>query len=75
MMSNRIELNEQETENVVGGVLRWKAGTVYPKDNPDCQYSYVDFTACQQWIIANWGKKQDESCLQALEAAGLVHKK
>ncbi len=73
-MSNRVELNEMEAENVVGGVLKWKAGVVYPKDNPDAKYSYVNYTECQQWILANWNKKQDESCLQALEDYGLVHK-
>ena len=73
-MSNRIELSDIESEDVVGGILKWKAGVVYPKDNPSATYSFENYNACQQWIVANWSRIQDESCLQALEAAGLVHK-
>ena len=73
-MAERFELNDIETENVVGGVLKWKDGQVYAKDNPSALYSYVSYTECQQWILANWNKPQTEECLKALEAAGLVHK-
>ena len=73
-MSERRELFDQELENVVGGVLRWKGGVVYPKNDPDATYSYSDYSECQAWIVTNWSGTQDESCLKAMEAAGLVHK-
>ena len=73
-MNNRIQLDEQEMESVVGGILKWKGGNVYPKDNPDVKYRYSDYTACQQWIVANWHGAQNEACLKALAAAGLVSK-
>ena len=73
-MADRIELNEQDMENVIGGILKWKGGVVYAKDNPNAKYTFTDYTACQQWILANWNSAQTEDCLKALEAAGLVHK-
>jgi len=71
-MSNRTELNEQEIESVVGGILKWKGGVVYAKDNPDAKYTFTNYTACQQWIIEHWSGAQTEACLKALEDAGLV---
>lgn len=75
-MANRIELNEKETEGVVGGILYWDAntGTVYAHDNPDAVYSFTDYTECCQWLVGNWNKKQTEACLIAMEKAGLVSK-
>ena len=73
-MTNRIELTDEQMEDVVGGILKWKGGTVYPKGNESAKYSYTDYTKCQQWIVENWNGVQDEACLKALEAAGYVHK-
>lgn len=75
-MANRIELNEKETEEVVGGLLYWNSenGTVYPHDNPNAVFAYADYTECCQWLVANWNKKQTEACLVAMEEAGLVHR-
>lgn len=73
-MAERIELNDQEIEDVVGGILKWKAGKVYAKDNPSAVYTFTNYTACQQWIIENWNKPQTEACLREMERAGLVHK-
>ena len=74
-MSNRVELNDHEVENVTGGVLIWGEGkTVSPKNDPSVVYHYTSFTKCMQWIDANWNTVQDESCLIAMEAAGLVSK-
>ena len=74
-MANRVELSEEMLESVVGGVLIWGSGkTVAPKDNPNAVYKYTSFTKCMQWIDANWNAVQDEKCLKAMEAAGLVTK-
>ena len=74
-MANRVELSEEMLESVVGGVLIWGSGkTVSPKDNPSAVYKYTSFTKCMQWIDANWNTVQDESCLKAMEKAGLVTK-
>lgn len=74
-MSNRIELNEHQVEDVVGGALKWlQSGVVYPKNNPDCKYGYTDYYKCAAWLVANWNTIQDESCLEAMEKAGLVYK-
>ena len=46
-MSNRVELNDHEVENVTGGVLIWGEGkTVSPKDDPSVVYHYTSFTKC-----------------------------
>ena len=73
-MSERIELNNQEMEDVIGGILKWKGGEVWPKDNPSAVYYYNDYYECIAWIQKNWTGKQDENTLIALEAAGLVHR-
>ncbi len=74
-MANRVMLNEQEVDNVVGGALKWlKSGVVYPKNNPDVQYSYTDYYECAAWLVKNWSGVQDEACLKAMEDQGLVHK-
>lgn len=72
-MSERIKIDDQAVENVLGGALRWTSdGIVYPKDNPDVQFSYADFDACRAWLVTNWSGIQNEDCLIAMEAAGLV---
>ena len=74
-MADRIEINEEALEDVVGGALVWKKGTVYPKDNPDAVYKYSDLNACMNYIRNNWkGGAQTEKTLQMLQAAGLVWK-
>lgn len=74
-MAERKEINVKDAENIVGGALRWlDTGVVYPKNDPDVQFSYTDYYECQSWLIANWSGVQDESCLEAMEAAGLVHR-
>lgn len=73
-MAERIKINEIEAEGVVGGLLIWEGGVVYPMDNPNARYEYADYTACQQWLIANWNTAQKENCLKAMEKEGLVHK-
>lgn len=73
-MSKRFELNENDVDRVVGGVLLWEAGKVYPKDNPSAVYKYKSFTKCMQWIDENWSTVQNEDCLRAMETAGLVSK-
>lgn len=74
-LSNRIELNDQEMENVSGGILLWQGGvvTVY-KGDPNVKYSYTDYDACQEWLVTNWKEVQTEACLEALQAAGLVQR-
>lgn len=72
-MSDRINLNDDALENVVGGALIWKKGKVYPKDNPDAVYHYSDLDACTAYIKKNWkGGAQTEETLKMLKAAGLV---
>ena len=72
-MSDRINLNDAELEDVVGGALKWSGGNVYPKDDPSKVYHYTDYVACMSYIKANWpGGAHGEATLQMLEAAGLV---
>ncbi len=72
-MSDRINLNEEALDNVVGGALVWKKDTVYPKDNPNAVYHYSDLSACTSYIQKNWhGGAQTEETLLMLKAAGLV---
>lgn len=73
-MANRVEISEDVLDQVVGGTLVWEGKTVHPKNNPDVQYKFRSFTKCMQWIDANWNSAQDEACLEALAAAGLVTK-
>ena len=72
-MTDRIELNEQQVEDVVGGALVWQGGEVWPKDDPSKVYHYTDYNACVAWLQKNWSGKQNESTLEALKAAGLVY--
>lgn len=75
-MTDRIELKDQEVDAVVGGALRWtQDGTVCPKNDPNVQYTYTDYYECQAWLVKNWDGVQNEATLQAMEVAGLVHKK
>ena len=74
-MAERVELNMNDMEDVVGGALIWESGVVYPKDNPGAKYSFTKYSACRAYIKANWpGGPQNEDTLRMLEAAGLVHK-
>ncbi len=74
-MSNRVELDNQEMDQVAGGVLRWsKDGTVYPMDDPSAKYSYTDYYECAAWLVKNWNSIQNEEALIAMEKAGLVKK-
>ena len=74
-MSKRVELNQQEMEDVVGGILRWtRNGEVYPQDDPSAVYSYHDYYDCQAWLVKNWDGVQNEAALRAMEQEGLVHK-
>ncbi len=72
-MSDRISLNEEALDSVVGGALVWAKGTVSPKDNPSAVYHYSDYKACTDYIKKNWkGGAQTEETLKMLKAAGLV---
>lgn len=72
-MADRIELNNEQLDDVVGGALTWKGGNVYPKDDPSAVYHYSDYTACMAYIKANWpGGAHNEETLKMLKAAGLV---
>lgn len=72
-MANRVEINDAALDDVVGGALVWSKGIVYPKDNPNAQYHFSDYTACRDYIQKNWkGGAQTEETLKMLQAAGLV---
>ncbi len=72
-MTNRMEVNENELENIVGGALVWEKGIVYPKDNPSAVYHWSDYEACTDYIKENWhGGAQTEETLIMLKNAGLV---
>ena len=74
-MAKRVELNQQEMEGIVGGILRWtKDGVVCPQDDPSCKYGYTDYYDCQAWLVKNWDGVQNEDTLIAMEEAGLVYK-
>ena len=72
-MADRIEIDSNELENVVGGALKWQGGNVWPKDDPSIVYHYSDYTACMAYIKQYWtGGAHGEATLQMLEAAGLM---
>lgn len=71
-MANRVQLSEEILDQVVGGTLIWEGKTVHPKDNPEAVYKFKSFTRCMQWLDENWDTVQDQSCLEAMVAAGLV---
>lgn len=74
-MSDRIELNNNELEDVVGGALRWSGGKVWWKNDSSVKYRFDNYEACLQWLRQNWGGQvQDASALRALENAGLIHR-
>ena len=74
-MSDRIELNNKELEDVVGGALRWCGGRVWWKGDSSVKYKYDNYEVCLQWLRQYWGgQEQDASALEALEQAGLIHK-
>lgn len=72
-MANRVELNEQAMQDVVGGALVWGAEGVYAKDNPDIIFQFGDYKACRDYIQKHWrGGAQTLATLEMLEDAGLV---
>ena len=72
-MAERFEINEEALEDVVGGSLIWSKKGVYCKEEPTITYSFSKYSECKDWIQNNWkGKPQDNSCLKALCAAGLI---
>ena len=74
-MAIRNEISGDDLDLIVGGALRWQGGKVWPKDNPTHKYTFTDYEACTDYIKNNWpGGTHNESTLQWLEAAGLVHK-
>lgn len=74
-MGNRIELDENNVDEVVGGALVWDGGVVFPLSNPDCKYAFNSYDDCREFIKNNWtGGPQNEDALMMLEAAGLVYK-
>ena len=74
-MEKLTKLNDEELDNVSGGVLFWQGGVVQVwNGDPNLKYSYTDYDACQAWLVANWKDVQTEACLQAMEAAGLVQR-
>ena len=69
----RKELNRQQLNEVVGGSLTWEDnGTVHVKNNPQGIYQYTDYYECAAWLMENWGGVQNEACLEAMAAAGLI---
>lgn len=74
-MEKFAKLNDDELDNVSGGALIWEGGVVTVKNgDPNLQYAYTDYSACKAWLAVNWRGNQTESCLQAMEAAGLVYR-
>ena len=74
-MSDRIELNDQQLEDVTGGALTWESdGTVHVRGKTNVVYRYTDYYKCAAWLIENWGGVQKEACLEAMAAAGLITK-
>lgn len=72
-MANRIELNDEEMKEVVGGALVWSAEGVYAKDNPSAVYQFGDYKACREYIRENWKDgAQTQATLEMLKTAGLV---
>ena len=75
-MSDRVEINENDLGEVVGGSLIWGKQGVYCKEDRTITYSFTSYSACREWIQQNWkGKPQDNSLLEALAAAGLIQPK
>lgn len=75
-MANRVEINELDLEEVVGGTLVWSKQGVYCKEDADkTMYSFSNYADCRTWIQNNWSQKpQNEEMLRQMEIAGLVHK-
>lgn len=72
-MSDRIELNDGELNDVVGGALVWSSEGVYAKDHPEIVYHFKDYKACREYIRENWkGGAQTLATLEMLKSKGLV---
>lgn len=72
-MTDRIELHDEEMNDVVGGALVWGAQGVYAKDHPEVVFQFGDYKACREYIQKNWkGGAQTLETLKMLQAAGLV---
>jgi len=74
-MSDRIMIEEDDLNNVVGGSLLWTREGVYCKENPGKVYSFAgNYAACRLWIQQNWlNKPHDNALLEALAGEGLIH--
>lgn len=74
-MSDRIEIDANKLDDVVGGALKWGGGNVYPKDDPSAVYHYNNYPACMAYIKEHWpGGAHNEDTLIMLKDAGLVWK-
>lgn len=75
-MSERIELNVDELEDVVGGAIVWKpSGICYDRDNPDIQFHFnVDqFDEIMKYLMQNnGGGAHNLASLEMLRDAGYV---
>lgn len=74
-MVDRVEINMNDAEDVVGGALCWGGGNVYPQNDPSAVYHYADYDDCADYIKRHWkGGPQTEETLIMLMDAGLVWK-
>lgn len=74
-MSDKVLINEDLLDEVVGGKLRWQGGYVFPVNDPTHRYRFYDYEGCTDYIKNNWpGGEHNESTLEWLEAAGYVQK-
>lgn len=72
-MSDRIELNDGELNEVVGGALVWSSEGVYAKDHPDIVFQFKDYRKCREYIQLYWkGGAQTLETLLMLKEAKLV---
>lgn len=76
-MSNRVQLNDEFLEGVVGGKITfdWDGAVGHCGLNGDKSYTFTDkgqFVA----FVTNCFKQgmKDSECLNALVAAGIIHK-
>ena len=72
-MTDRVELHDEEMDDVVGGALVWSSEGVYAKDNPSVIYKFGDYKLCREYIRTYWkGGAQTSATLQMLKDAGLI---
>ena len=75
-MKERIEMNSNELEGVVGGAITWRPnGECFDRDHPDTVYHFdvSRFDEIQIYIRQhNGGRAQDIQTLRMLESAGYV---